>query len=100
MTVQILILADPRPDSANHYAAYSKVALPIMLEAGGAFIGRYGRIDTLVGDDGAQGIAVMEFPDETSVRGAFASPEYQATIPDRDKAFENFQVILTAALPS
>ena len=52
MTVQIIIMATRRPDSDNAYAAYANVAVPIMVAAGGAFTGQYGRIDDLVGNDG------------------------------------------------
>ena len=97
MTVQIIIMATRRPDSDNAYAAYANVAVPIMVAAGGAFTGQYGRIDDLVGNDGPQAVGIMEFADEAAVRSAFASPEYQATVTHRDRAFERFNVILAAA---
>ena len=99
MTVQLIITGTRRPDSDDDYAAYSTVAVPIMVKAGGTFTGRYGRIDDLVGDDGPQVVGIMEFADETAVRAAFDSPEYQAVVPHRDKAFERFNVILAAAPP-
>ena len=40
----------------------------------------------------------MEFDDEAAVRAAITSPEYAAAIPDRDKTFERFNIILAAAL--
>ena len=71
-----------------------------MVEAGGTFTGQYGRIDDLVGDDGPQVVGIMEFSDEAAVRAAMKSPEYQAVVPHRDKAFERFNVILTAVPPA
>ena len=100
MTAQIIIMATRRPDSDDDYAAYASVAVPIMVAAGGAFTGQYGRIDNLVGDDGPQVVGIMEFADEVAVRAAFASPEYQATVTHRDRAFERFNVILAAAPPT
>ena len=97
MTVHIIITGTRRPDSDDDYAAYGSVALPVMLAAGGTFTGQYGRIDNLAGEDGPQVVGIMEFGDEAAVRAAFKSPEYQAAVPDRDKAFERFSVILAAA---
>jgi hypothetical protein len=39
----------------------------------------------------------MEFADEAAVRAAITSPEYQAVVPHRGKAFERFNLILAAA---
>jgi uncharacterized protein (DUF1330 family) len=100
MTVQLIIMGTRRPDSDDDYAAYGSVAVPIMVAAGGTFTGQYGRIDDLVGDDGPQVVGIMEFADEAAVRAAFKSPEYEAVVPHRDKAFERFNVILAAAPPA
>lgn len=97
MTVQLIIMATRNPDSDDDYAAYAEAAVPIMMQAGGAFVGQYGRIDDLAGNDGPQAVGIMEFADEAAVRAAFASPEYQALVSHRDKAFERFNVILAAA---
>jgi len=100
MTVQLIIMATRRPDSDDDYAAYAEVAVPILVDAGGTFTGRFGRIDDLVGDDGPEAVAIMEFEDEAAVRSALTSPGYQAVVPYRDKAFERFNVILAAAPPA
>ena len=71
-----------------------------MMEAGGTFTAQYMRIDELAGDDGPQVVGIMEFDDESAVRAAIASPEYQAVVPFRDKAFERFNLILAAAPPA
>ena len=99
MTVQLIILGTRRPDSDNDYAAYGSVAVPIMMEAGGTFTAQFVRIDNLAGDDGPEVVAIMEFDDESAVRAAIASPEYQAVVHYRDKAFERFNLILAAAPP-
>ena len=100
MTVQLIIMATRNPDSDNDYAAYAETAVPIMMDAGGTFTGRYGRIDELAGEHGPEAVAIMEFENEAAVRAAIASPEYQAVVPHRDKAFERFNLILTAAPPA
>jgi hypothetical protein len=38
-------------------------------------------------------------PQLSAVRSAITSPEYQAVVPHRDKAFERFNLILAAAPP-
>ncbi len=53
----------------------------------------------MAGEDGPEAVAIMEFDDEAAVRAAFNSPEYVAAIPDRDKSFERFNIILAAAPP-
>ena len=99
MTVQLIIMATRRPDSDEHYEAYASVAVPIMVAAGGSFAGRYGRIEDFAGDGCPEQVGIMEFADEAAVRAAVTSPEYQAVVPQRDKAFERFNLILTAAPP-
>jgi uncharacterized protein (DUF1330 family) len=100
MTVQLIIMATRRPDSDDDYAAYSEVAVPIMVAAGGTFTGRYGRIEDMAGEDGPEAVAIMEFDDAAAVRAAITSPEYEAVVPHRDKAFERFSIILAAAPPA
>jgi uncharacterized protein (DUF1330 family) len=99
MTVQLIIMAARRPDSDDHYAAYAEVAVPIMVGAGGTFTGRFGRIEDFAGNDSPEQVGIMEFADEAPVRAAITSPEYQAVVPHRDKAFERFNLILAAAPP-
>lgn len=99
MTVHLIIMATRRPDSDDDYDSYAKIAVPIMMGAGGVFTGRFGRIDELAGNDGPEQVAVMEFEDEAAVRAAITSPAYQAVVPHRDKAFERFNLILAAAPP-
>lgn len=99
MTVQLIILGTRRQNSDDDYAAYGSVAVPIMMEAGGTFTGQFARIDELAGEGGPEVVGIMEFEDESAVRAAIASPEYQAVVPSRDKAFEHFNLILTTAPP-
>ncbi len=100
MTVHLIILGTRRPDSDDDYAAYGSVAVPIMMQAGGTFTGQFARIDELAGDNGPEVVGIMEFEEKAAVRAAIASPEYQAVVPHRDKAFERFNLILAAAPPS
>ena len=100
MTVQIIITGTRRSNSDDDYAAYATVAGPLMTAAGGTFTGRFGRMADLVGESGPQQVAIMEFPNEEAVRNAFESPEYQAVVPQRDKAFEKLNIILAAAPPA
>ncbi|GEM_PF-2535725 len=100
MAVQLIIMATRNPDSDDDYAAYAEVAVPIMMAAGGKFTGQFARIDELAGSGGPQAVAIMEFDDEAAVRAAITSPEYTATIPHRDKAFERFNIMLAAAPPA
>ena len=100
MTVQIIITGTRRPDSDDDYGTYAAVAGPLMAAAGGTFTGRFGRMADLVGESGPQQVAIMEFPNEVAVRTAFESPEYQAVVPQRDKAFEKLNIILAAAPPA
>ncbi len=100
MTVQLIILGTRRPNSDDDYAAYAAVAGPLMAAAGGTFTGRFGHIADLAGESGPQQVGIMEFANEEAVRTAFDSPEYQAVIPQRDKAFEKLNIILAASPPA
>jgi uncharacterized protein (DUF1330 family) len=100
MTVQLIILGTRCANSDDGYAACAAVAGPLMAAAGGRFTGRFGHIDDLAGASGPQQVRIMEFPDEEAVRTAFESLEYQAVVPQRDKTFENLNIILAAAPPA
>ncbi len=100
MTVQLIITGIRRPDSDDDYAAYSGVALSLLTAAGGTLTGRYGHIDDLVGEDAPQAVVIMEFADDAAVRAVFNSSEYQAVVPQREKAFERLNVFLAAAPPA
>lgn len=68
------------------WAEYRAVAGPMMLAAGGRFIVRSERIETLEGDWMPASLSVVEFPSFEAAHSFYHSPDYAATIALRQKA--------------
>lgn len=97
MTVHMIVVGTRRPGTDERYAAYGKAAGPLFLAAGGVRKDNYQQVGDNLAGAGPELVAFMEFPDEAAVRSVFASEAYQATIPDRDAAFERLDVIVATA---
>ncbi len=73
------------------YTGYQALAPLVFAKFGGKFLARGGASDSPEGPDYARHV-VIEFPDLTTARACYASPEYQAAKAERDGAA---QVMIT-----
>lgn len=98
MTAQLILLGTRKPDSDQDFMEYASVAGPMFVAAGGEWNGQFDRVDDLA-DSGPDQVRIMNFPDEETIRGLFASEEYQKVVPARDRAFEELRIMI-AAVPT
>jgi uncharacterized protein (DUF1330 family) len=87
MTATMITIANFAEDGVEDLQRYVEGVLPL-LEQAGAKVQRYGGLETLVGSDRFDLVAVMEFPNEAAMQQFLSSDAYAAMEPYRDKAFK------------
>jgi uncharacterized protein (DUF1330 family) len=87
MSATMITIANFAEDGTEALQQYVKGVLPL-LEQAGAKVQRYGGVETLVGSDRFDLVAVMEFPSEAAMKQFLSSDAYTGMEPYRDKAFK------------
>ncbi|MBW4471546.1 MAG: DUF1330 domain-containing protein [Stenomitos rutilans HA7619-LM2] len=87
MTATMITIANFAEDGAEALQRYVEGVLPL-LEQAGAKVHRYGGVETLVGSDRFDLVAVMEFPSEAVMKQFLSSDAYTVMEPYREKAFQ------------
>jgi uncharacterized protein (DUF1330 family) len=87
MIATMITIANFSEDGAKALQRYVEGVLPL-LEQAGAKVQRYGGIETLVGSDRFDLVAVMEFTSEAAMKRFLSSDSYTAMEPYREKAFK------------
>lgn len=87
MSITMITIANFAEDGAEALQQYVEGVLPL-LEQAGAIVQRYGGVETLVGSDRFDLVALMEFPDEAVMKQFLSSDAYTAMEPYREKAFK------------
>lgn len=93
--VYLVTVADPNPQAMDDLAAYQQVAGPLSAKHGGVPAANLPISSRPVGDTPAAFIGIVEFPSAEAVDAFFADPEYQATIPTRDRALSSLNLYIT-----
>lgn len=70
-----------------HYDRYAESVLPLLLACGAKARERLRGGETLVGEGAPDLVAVIEFPDEATMRAFLGSDAYAACVPHRQAAF-------------
>lgn len=83
-----LVVARFDVKDAEKMDTYATAAGPAVLAYGGEFVAIGDKVTALVGENAMQSIAIVRFPDVTSARTWFDSPEYTACKPLREEAAE------------
>jgi uncharacterized protein (DUF1330 family) len=87
MIATMITIANFSEDGAEALQRYVEGVLPL-LEQAGAKVQRYRGVETLVGSDRFDLVAVMEFPSEAAMKRFLSSDAYTAMEPYREKAFK------------
>jgi uncharacterized protein (DUF1330 family) len=87
MTTTMITIANFAEDGTEALQRYVEGVLPL-LEQAGAKVQRYGSVETLVGDDRFDLVALMEFPSDAAMKQFLSSDAYAAMEPDREQAFK------------
>ena len=92
--VTFVSLGTLNPDEKAAFDAYVSTAPALLVAAGGQVRSRMRVVESLVGDDPPQTVFMMDFDSADTVKAALNSPEYQALIPHRQKAFAKINFFL------
>lgn len=87
MPVTMVTLARLAPGGEAHYQRYGEGVLPLLTACGARVRERLQGGETLVGEGAPDLVAVIEFPDEATMRTFLASDAYAACLPHRRAAF-------------
>ena len=90
----MIVTAQPNPDHAEDAQAYVGQALPMLMAAGGKLLKRVKVAKPVVGDQTFALSLVMEFPDAKSIEDVFASDDYAAIAPHREKGFAFMNIVI------
>ncbi len=79
------VIVDVEVTDPEGYREYTGQVLATVEKYGGRFAVRGGRYETLEGSWQPKRIVVLEFPDYARAKAWYASPDYQAIVPLRER---------------
>lgn len=94
----LIVTAAPNPAEAEAMQAYFKGALPLLMGAGGELVKRLEITETIDGEQSYRRVLIMDFDSQDSVTEVFASDDYKALIPHRNKGFLNLTISLAGEM--
>ncbi len=94
MPVTFISIGTVNPDEGEAMQSYATQAPPLLVAAGAKPKMRGRLVEELVGDGAPQTIFIAEFDSAEAAKAALATDEYQALVPDRDKAFSKLNFFL------
>lgn len=92
--VTFVALGTLDPNEPEAFEAYASAAPALLMEAGGKVRCRMKVIESLVGENAPQTVFMVDFDSAETVKNMFASAEYKALIPHREKAFAKLEFFL------
>jgi len=91
----LIVTASLKDGEDEARGRYLQAVTPFLMAAGGQPVKRLRVTNVVSGNADAALALVMDFPDTQTINDAFASPEYKALLPDRDKGFSNMEILVT-----
>lgn len=94
----VVVTAMPNPAEQESMQAYLKGVSPLLMAAGGVVIKRLKVQGSLTGKLPHGAVLVVDFPDRAKVEAMFASEDYTALLPSRDKGFSSVDICFASDL--
>jgi uncharacterized protein (DUF1330 family) len=94
----LVVTAAPNPNEREAMQAYLKGVLPLVMGAGGQLVKRLQVEDVLSGTQDYGMVLVIDFESKEKISSLFASDEYKALIPVRDRGFTRMNISITGGL--
>lgn len=94
----LITLAKPNPEEAETFHGYVEASTKLAIDAGGEVSSRFG-VRPIHGDAPAAVFGLATFPSPESITEMFASADYQALIPAREKSIECVNAYIVADSP-
>ena len=93
----LVVTGVPNPADMESMQAYLQGVMPLLQGAGGKLVKRLKVGETLNGAKTGM-VLVMDFDSAKAVSELFASDDYQALLPARDKGFKEMNIHITQAM--
>ena len=93
----LVVTAVPNPAEMPSVQEYLHGVLPLLQGAGGTVVKRLKVADVLNGSPSGM-VLVMDFDSADAVKSMFASDDYAALVPVRDKGFAEMNILLTQGM--
>ena len=90
----LVVTAIPNPGEMPSVQAYLQGVMPLLLGAGGTPVKRL-KVDDVIHGKPSGMVLVMDFDSSETISGLFASDDYAALVPVRDKGFAEMNIQLT-----
>ncbi len=94
----LVVTAMPNPAEQESMQAYLKGVFPLLMGAGGELVKRVKVQSALTGKPPHGVVLVMDFADREKAEAMFASEEYKALLPSRDKGFASIDICFASDL--
>jgi uncharacterized protein (DUF1330 family) len=90
----LVVTAHPNPDEMESVQAYLQAVMPLFVAAGGTLVKRL-KVDEVISGSPAGMAMVMDFESADIITDLFASPDYAALLPMRDRGFADMHILVT-----
>jgi uncharacterized protein (DUF1330 family) len=95
MPVTLVVTATPNSEATADIQAYTTGAAPLLIKGGGELVFRGKTSKAIKGNANFAMLLVMNFASEEIIEEIFASAEYKALIPHRERAFKQMDIIIS-----
>lgn len=93
--VTLVVTAAPNPNEMEAMQAYLKGVLQLLMGAGGQLVKRLKVEDVISGVQEYAMVLVMDFESKDAITSMFASDDYRALVPLRDRGFTKMNISIT-----
>ena len=90
----LVVTAVPDPNEMGSVQEYLKGVLPLLMGAGGKPVKRL-KVNEVIHGKASGMVLVMDFESAAAITDMFASDDYAALVPVRDKGFSEMNIQLT-----
>ena len=90
----LVVTAIPNPNEMESVQEYLQSVLPIFMGAGGKLVKRL-KLDKVILGNPSGMVLVMDFDSADAITGLFASEDYAALVPARNRGFAEMNILLT-----
>ena len=90
----LVVTAVPNPDEMASVQAYLQGVMPLLQGAGGKLVKRL-KVGEVINGKPSGMVLVMDYDSDEAITKLFASDDYAALIPERDKGFAEMNILLT-----
>ena len=93
----LVVTAVPNPNEMASVQEYLHGVLPLLMGAGGKPVKRL-KVDEVINGNPSGMVLVMDFDSPDAITGMFASEDYAALVPMRERGFSEMNILVTHSM--